>query len=370
MAPEIFSRTGHDTKVDIWSFAITAMELAFGRPPYNSTDPIKVMLTILQKDPPTLDSYKEKHSFSRGFASMLSKCLRKNPQKRPTAKKLLTHRFFRRVQDSKYIYEKIISRCYHSPPKNEIPLVLDDLHGKPLAGKTKKNSKPVPVESWIYSEKKKFTLQNERKIMIDMKEFEEEKKDTSLPTTRTTLSKIWSWSSPSPFPFLLLQQDQEQQQEQEEQQEQHRHPQQEQAEQEQEHYDEEEEDKEEDEDKQEEKKLLLTQQQEQQQQQEIKQEEEEEEEEEEDEKEENEEKHLKQQDWTSLSRIWSWTNPGGECLPLTSPSPLYSPSLSFSIWRWSFGWTCPLPKNEEEQNRMMLLLESFPNTSSLIRPRL
>jgi len=150
MAPEIFQGTGHDTKADIWSFAITAMELAFGRPPYESSDPMKVMFTILEKDPPTLASYKEKkHSFSGGFASMLSKCLRKNPKKRPTAKKLLTHRFFRRAKDSAYVYEKIISHYSHRRTSRDVPLAPAELRIK----KSKSNSKPISVESWIFSEK-------------------------------------------------------------------------------------------------------------------------------------------------------------------------------------------------------------------------
>jgi len=167
------------------------MELAFGRPPYESSDPMKVMLTILEKDPPTLASYKGKHSFSRGFASMLSKCLRKNPKKRPTAKKLLTHRFFRRAKDSAYIYEKIISQ-YPRRFTRDLPLAPEELRVKPSESK----SKPISVESWIFSEKNQLggsfgtNLDQEAKA-------EESKQDdglTLIPTS--TLSAIWSWNSP------------------------------------------------------------------------------------------------------------------------------------------------------------------------------
>jgi len=195
MAPEIFQRTGHDTKADIWSFAITAMELAFGRPPYESSDPMKVMFTILEKDPPTLASYKEKHSFSRGFASMLSKCLRKNPKKRPTAKKLLTHRFFRRARDSAHVYEKIISQYSRRSTARDVPLALEELRVKP----SKSKSKPISVESWIFSEKNQLggKLTNFEQDFDQAFKVEELKQADSLTMIHSsTLSKIWSWNSP------------------------------------------------------------------------------------------------------------------------------------------------------------------------------
>jgi len=193
MAPEIFQGTGHDTKADIWSFAITAMELAFGRPPYESSDPMKVMFTILEKDPPTLASYKEKkHSFSGGFASMLSKCLRKNPKKRPTAKKLLTHRFFRRAKDSAYVYEKIISHYSHRRTSRDVPLAPAELRIK----KSKSNSKPISVESWIFSEKKQRGESLTKFDQAVKLESKQEAGSLTLPHHTSTLSRAWSWNSP------------------------------------------------------------------------------------------------------------------------------------------------------------------------------
>jgi len=83
MAPEVMEQAaGYDGKADIWSFGITAMELAYGRAPYATYQPMKVLLLTLKEEPPTIDIYNDNsYKFSKGFVSLLSKCLRKNPKK-------------------------------------------------------------------------------------------------------------------------------------------------------------------------------------------------------------------------------------------------------------------------------------------------
>ncbi|KAF9592784.1 hypothetical protein IFM89_017354 [Coptis chinensis] len=86
MAPEILDMEeghGYDFKADIWSFGITAIELAHGHAPFSEYPPVKLFLTILIDDPPRLDDIKDQ-KFSKQFKQMIAKCLVKDPSKRPS----------------------------------------------------------------------------------------------------------------------------------------------------------------------------------------------------------------------------------------------------------------------------------------------
>nr|XP_029121886.1 serine/threonine-protein kinase BLUS1 isoform X2 [Elaeis guineensis] len=108
MAPEVMEqKNGYDFRADIWSFGITALELAHGHAPFSSQPPMKVLLMTLQNAPPSLDSKKDK-KFSRSFKHMIAMCLVKDPSKRPTAEKLLKQPFFKQARSHDYIVRKIL----------------------------------------------------------------------------------------------------------------------------------------------------------------------------------------------------------------------------------------------------------------------
>ena len=102
---------GYDEKADIWSFGITALELAYGYAPYAKFQPMKVMLLTLQEEPPTADIYHDtSYAFSKHFHSLVAKCLKKDSAKRPSARRLLEHKFFKSVRGREYVQELIVKK--------------------------------------------------------------------------------------------------------------------------------------------------------------------------------------------------------------------------------------------------------------------
>ncbi|XP_073281857.1 serine/threonine-protein kinase BLUS1-like isoform X3 [Primulina huaijiensis] len=108
MAPEVMEQLhGYDFKADIWSFGITALELAHGHAPFSKYPPMKVLLMTLQNAPPGLD-YESDKKFSKSFKQMIASCLVKDPLKRPSAKKLMRHSFFKQARSYDYISRTLI----------------------------------------------------------------------------------------------------------------------------------------------------------------------------------------------------------------------------------------------------------------------
>ncbi|KAJ1259388.1 hypothetical protein BS78_10G150900 [Paspalum vaginatum] len=108
MAPEVMQQLhGYDYKADIWSFGITALELAHGHAPFSKYPPMKVLLMTLQNAPPGLDYERDKR-FSKSFKDLVATCLVKDPRKRPSSEKLLKHSFFKNARSPEFLARSIL----------------------------------------------------------------------------------------------------------------------------------------------------------------------------------------------------------------------------------------------------------------------
>lgn len=112
----IHSHTGYGVKADIWSFGITALELAHGRPPLSHLPLSKSLMMRITNRLRFEDTHvkcnedptKKKKKFSKAFKDMVALCLAQDPAKRPSAEKLLKHPFFKNCKSSEYLVKNVL----------------------------------------------------------------------------------------------------------------------------------------------------------------------------------------------------------------------------------------------------------------------
>jgi serine/threonine-protein kinase OSR1/STK39 len=93
-----------------------------GKPPYITFPAMKILMLILQNDPPTIETAGENtnkdqyKNYGKGIRKVIGDCLQKDPKKRPTATELLKYPFFRKAKDKKYLTETLLSNVPATRP--------------------------------------------------------------------------------------------------------------------------------------------------------------------------------------------------------------------------------------------------------------
>mmetsp|Transcript_20595 Transcript_20595/g.50528 ORF Transcript_20595/g.50528 Transcript_20595/m.50528 type:complete len:523 (-) Transcript_20595:580-2148(-) len=170
MAPEVMEqRSGYNTKADIWSFGITAMELAYGYAPYAHEQAMKVLVLTLKNPPPTCEVYDDYNNpkFPKEFHKMIARCLDKNPANRPDAKKMLSHSFFRLKQNNNFLVDNLIKKVMEAR-KKRAPSTEMYADARPKTGKN--ISKAIKVDTWELKGEALDTMREERDKMKAEKE--------------------------------------------------------------------------------------------------------------------------------------------------------------------------------------------------------
>uniref|UniRef100_A0A7N8X043 non-specific serine/threonine protein kinase n=1 Tax=Mastacembelus armatus TaxID=205130 RepID=A0A7N8X043_9TELE len=127
MAPEVAAveiKGGYNELCDIWSVGITAIELAELQPPMFDVHPLRVLFLMSKSgyQPPKL---KDKSKWSSSFYNFVKAMLVRNPKKRPSASKMLSHGFLTQQCLNQDLTLDLLEK-YRHPEKLKHCLVTED----------------------------------------------------------------------------------------------------------------------------------------------------------------------------------------------------------------------------------------------------
>lgn len=133
MAPEVIMcdpespssyNASYNTKADIWSIGITAIEIADKNPPLSDIHPMRALTLI-----PTSElGLSKPKNWSKLFVEFIAICLTKDPNKRPSAEDLLKHPFLQRARTLRRdaILQDMIQKAKMGKEKSKLGIPVDD----------------------------------------------------------------------------------------------------------------------------------------------------------------------------------------------------------------------------------------------------
>ncbi|XP_044736982.1 myosin-IIIa-like [Chrysoperla carnea] len=103
MAPEVIAceqqlDAAYDTRCDVWSLGITAIELADGDAPLCELHPMRALFQIPRNPPPTV---KDSEFYGPILSDFISECLVKDMEHRPFVNELVHHPLFKNVAETR-----------------------------------------------------------------------------------------------------------------------------------------------------------------------------------------------------------------------------------------------------------------------------
>ncbi|XP_031436276.1 mitogen-activated protein kinase kinase kinase kinase 5 isoform X2 [Clupea harengus] len=158
MAPEVAAvekNGGYNQLCDIWAVGITSIELAELQPPMFELHPMRALFLMSKSSfqPPKL---KDKSKWSSTFNNFVKVSLTKNPKKRPTAEKLLSHLFVAQLGLTRNLAVELLDKMNNPDIHPQYCEAEDDdleLHpvGRHTIRSTNKNARAERTRSEINS---------------------------------------------------------------------------------------------------------------------------------------------------------------------------------------------------------------------------
>ncbi|CAC5396028.1 PLK2 [Mytilus coruscus] len=107
IAPEVLQKRGHSFEADVWALGCVTYALLLGRPPFETSTLKETYVRI------TSNNYSIPQTVSQAAKSFIQKCLRHDPDQRPTVEELLSDDFF----TSGFMPKSLPTSCCTNTPK-------------------------------------------------------------------------------------------------------------------------------------------------------------------------------------------------------------------------------------------------------------